>query len=345
MYEVTPIGWVDFPLVDRDTAPKQGDEGASHLGSPKNVLAEDTVVGVLGVFDREAGPSHHRLEEPAERRVFVTNMFFEFSTAPSTSAGRVTSGAPGLDPIPCVGRVEVVDDIPKPEKPSWSKSLVESREGDTLPEVREMMEGVTGVDEVRWASLVLVGQKASVDDFDIIQPRPIHLGAQRIQHYWRDVHSDDPCARRCDGDGELPSAGSDVDDHGLRRQTEPGDEPCLRRSACVLLRVVPGHVINIKVLTPRAGNLVEQPAPVAAWLRRHACDVTYRVPIDQEQLWEGFDVDADLLVSSVLVWVGGDEGPAALLGAGDGVRVDLGTCELPDGQGTCLVQDVDDRNR
>ncbi len=28
MYEVTPIGWVDSPLVDRDTAPKQGDEGA-----------------------------------------------------------------------------------------------------------------------------------------------------------------------------------------------------------------------------------------------------------------------------------------------------------------------------
>ena len=27
-YEVQPIGWVESPLVDRDTAPKQGDEGA-----------------------------------------------------------------------------------------------------------------------------------------------------------------------------------------------------------------------------------------------------------------------------------------------------------------------------
>ncbi|NMH97570.1 hypothetical protein [Pseudonocardia acidicola] len=27
-YDVTPIGWVDSPLVDRDTAPKQGDGGA-----------------------------------------------------------------------------------------------------------------------------------------------------------------------------------------------------------------------------------------------------------------------------------------------------------------------------
>jgi tRNA-Thr(GGU) m(6)t(6)A37 methyltransferase TsaA len=27
-YVVEPIGWVESPLVDRDTAPKQGDEGA-----------------------------------------------------------------------------------------------------------------------------------------------------------------------------------------------------------------------------------------------------------------------------------------------------------------------------
>jgi tRNA-Thr(GGU) m(6)t(6)A37 methyltransferase TsaA len=27
-YEIRPIGWVECPLVDRDLAPKQGDEGA-----------------------------------------------------------------------------------------------------------------------------------------------------------------------------------------------------------------------------------------------------------------------------------------------------------------------------
>jgi hypothetical protein len=123
------------------------------------------------------------------------------------------------------------------------------------------MEGVTGVDEVRWAPLVLVGQKASLDDLDVVQPCLIHLGAQRVQHQWRDIHSDDPCA------GELPSAGSDVDDHGLRRQAKPGDEQHLLCRACVLLRVVTRHVVSIKVLAPRASNLVVQPAPVAARLR------------------------------------------------------------------------------
>jgi tRNA-Thr(GGU) m(6)t(6)A37 methyltransferase TsaA len=28
MYTVRPVGWVESPLVDRETAPKQGDEGA-----------------------------------------------------------------------------------------------------------------------------------------------------------------------------------------------------------------------------------------------------------------------------------------------------------------------------
>jgi tRNA (Thr-GGU) A37 N-methylase len=27
-YELQPIGWVESPLVDRDSAPRQGDEGA-----------------------------------------------------------------------------------------------------------------------------------------------------------------------------------------------------------------------------------------------------------------------------------------------------------------------------
>jgi hypothetical protein len=75
-------------------------------GSPKNVLREDAVVGALGVFDRKTGPSHHRLEKPAERRVFVTNMFFKFATAPSVSVGRVAGGAPALDPIFRFGQVE-----------------------------------------------------------------------------------------------------------------------------------------------------------------------------------------------------------------------------------------------
>jgi hypothetical protein len=46
---------------------------------------------------------------------------------------------------------------------------------------------------------------------------------------------------------------------------------------------------------------------------------------DRATLGEGFEGNAGLLVPGVVVWVGGDEGPAAFLGAGDGVRVGLGT--------------------
>jgi hypothetical protein len=61
-------------------------------------------------------------------------------------------------------------------------------------------------------------------------------------------------------------------------------------------------------------------------------------PIKPRSLWQGFEVDAGLLVRGVLGWVGGEQGPAAFLGASDGVGVGLGACELTDSPGPCLVQ-------
>jgi tRNA-Thr(GGU) m(6)t(6)A37 methyltransferase TsaA len=48
-YEVTPIGWVESPLVDRRSAPKQG-----HEGSPEAWLVFDEAV-VDGLSDVEVG--------------------------------------------------------------------------------------------------------------------------------------------------------------------------------------------------------------------------------------------------------------------------------------------------
>jgi tRNA-Thr(GGU) m(6)t(6)A37 methyltransferase TsaA len=59
-YELEPIGWVESPLVDREHAPKQGDEGAPDawlVFSPAvdrglSDLAPDTEVFVLTWLDR-----------------------------------------------------------------------------------------------------------------------------------------------------------------------------------------------------------------------------------------------------------------------------------------------------
>jgi tRNA-Thr(GGU) m(6)t(6)A37 methyltransferase TsaA len=48
-YEVRPIGWVESPLRDRDSAPKQGDEGA-----PESCLVFSADVSV-GLKDLEVG--------------------------------------------------------------------------------------------------------------------------------------------------------------------------------------------------------------------------------------------------------------------------------------------------
>jgi tRNA-Thr(GGU) m(6)t(6)A37 methyltransferase TsaA len=48
-YALHPIGWVDSPLVDPDSAPKQGDEGAPDAG----ITFDDRVRG--GLRDLRAG--------------------------------------------------------------------------------------------------------------------------------------------------------------------------------------------------------------------------------------------------------------------------------------------------
>lgn len=48
-YVLNPIGWVESPLVDRSTAPNQGDEGA-----PDAWLVFDPAVGV-GIGDLQVG--------------------------------------------------------------------------------------------------------------------------------------------------------------------------------------------------------------------------------------------------------------------------------------------------
>ncbi len=44
--DVTPIGWVESPLTDRDSAPKQGDEGAPEAWL---VLRPEVVEGLDGI--------------------------------------------------------------------------------------------------------------------------------------------------------------------------------------------------------------------------------------------------------------------------------------------------------
>jgi hypothetical protein len=55
-YRVTPIGWVDSPLVDREAAPEQVDEGASPAWL---------------VFDAEVSKRHHRAHPAFARRPHV----------------------------------------------------------------------------------------------------------------------------------------------------------------------------------------------------------------------------------------------------------------------------------
>jgi hypothetical protein len=63
-YQVTPVGWVESALVDLDTAPKQGDEGAPHawlvFESDLGEGIRDLTVGTeVIVRPRSAGRNAH----------------------------------------------------------------------------------------------------------------------------------------------------------------------------------------------------------------------------------------------------------------------------------------------
>jgi hypothetical protein len=117
-----------------------------------------------------------------------------------------------------------------------------------------MVEGIAGVDEIRWPSLMPIAQEASLNNLDVVCPRLVDLGAQRLQHHWRYLDGDDPRTDCCRWDGELAGPRPDIDDDRLASQAEFVAEPNFVGGACVLLRVVARHMADIKVLATGAGT-------------------------------------------------------------------------------------------
>ncbi len=58
----------------------------------------------------------------------------------------------------CVGRLEVEGHIPESEDSAGSEDGMNPIKGERLPEVRQMMECIAGVDKVDWLIEMLVRQ-------------------------------------------------------------------------------------------------------------------------------------------------------------------------------------------
>ena len=94
--------------------------------------------------------------------MLVADVLFEFGAAPPVATFFVAGRAPGLEAFLRLARIEAVDDIPQSQDSARPEQVTRSCQGDGLPEVRQMVERVTGVDEVGGPTVALVAEEAGL---------------------------------------------------------------------------------------------------------------------------------------------------------------------------------------
>ena len=67
---------------------------SAYVYNPKNVLGEYSILSIVRVFNYKTTALKHRLEQPGEGRVFVSDVFLEVSSDPAFIASCVIARAP-----------------------------------------------------------------------------------------------------------------------------------------------------------------------------------------------------------------------------------------------------------
>ena len=182
---------------------------------------------------------------------------------PPSSASR-QRGAPLLDPVLGLVGGEVVHDVPQAKDPAGPEHPPDPAEGDGLPEVRKVVQGVARVHEVRRLAAVLVGQESALDDLERRRPSA-GLLPEPAEHDRRRVDGDDPSADLGRGEGELAGARAEIDDGGPLAQAHGLEEAHLGCRVGVLLLVVPARRARASRFSRPmlAISSSSQPAPLA----------------------------------------------------------------------------------
>ena len=109
--------------------------------------------------------------------------------------------------------------VSEPEDAARPEEGRDAFEGDRLPEVGQVMQGIARVDEVRRLALVLVAEEAGPDALQVRDSTCLRPRARRGDHGRGDVDCDD--ARRFGGGGEGEGAGcgAEVDERAVGAET------------------------------------------------------------------------------------------------------------------------------
>jgi len=76
----------------------------------------------------------------------------------------------------------VVGDVPQPEDAVRPQHGPYPAQRHYLPEIRQVVKGVAGVDDVGWVRRVVVGEEPGTGDLDVLDVSFVALAAQPLAH-------------------------------------------------------------------------------------------------------------------------------------------------------------------
>ena len=136
-------------------------------------LAPHAGVGAVGraheaaLHHVEPATVEQRVEQPGVGAELGAHVVGQLGRRPAPRGVVDPARQPGLDALAGLGRVELVDQVPQAQDAARPEQAGDAVEGDPLPEVGDLVEGVAAVDGVRGRALVLVGQEPGLDDGDV----------------------------------------------------------------------------------------------------------------------------------------------------------------------------------
>ena len=164
-------------------------------------------------------------------------------------------------------RFEVEDQIVQAQNALWRHHGGDPAESDPLPEVRNLVQGISTEHEPHWLVRMLVAQEARFDDRDVADAQLGDALSQEFGHGRRHVDGDHLAAVRGDLDGESSGACSEIDDRRIVVEAVSTEYRNVPRRVVAGLLLVAGDVSGVEMLLPGIGQFVEPPvlhAPVSS---------------------------------------------------------------------------------
>src|SRR6185295_16205833 len=202
-----------------------------------SIVRIDGVPAVLPI-DAEAGALDQPLEDPVIGAVLVANVSSELGSCKSLALRLGHARDPGIDLPAMLDHGEGEYDVAEEQSPTCPQHFIHAEEGDALPEVRQVVEGIFGDEHVGWRTVMRITEKSAAPELHIVQGLAGRAPAREREHAGRDVYRVHGPAASGRLDGECTGTTADVDDDVIAVDAELVEEGAILLGVHVLISIV-----------------------------------------------------------------------------------------------------------